>query len=153
MSTEPTITKAQGVFSMSCGVELNIRADATSLWRLLTDAKGFPNWNSTVTRIDGEIREGERLRLHVPGTDRTFTPTISGVVPNECMTWTGGVAPLFKGVRTFALKPRGDGSTDFTMAEHFSGLMIPFVKGSMPDFGPVFARYADDLKRAAEGAG
>ena len=152
MSNEPSISKARRVFSMTCGVELNIHADTKTVWGLLTDAKGFPNWNSTVTNIEGEIREGERLRLHVPGTDRTFTPTISGVVPNERMTWTGGVAPLFKGVRTFVLRPREDGSTDFAMAEHFSGLMLPLVKNSMPDFGPVFARYANDLKREAERA-
>jgi hypothetical protein len=36
------------------------------------------------------------------------------------------------------------------MAERFSGLLIPLVRRSMPDFGPVFARYADDLRRAAE---
>ena len=149
---EPKITQARGAFSMGCRVELNIRAKAGSIWQTLTDANGFPRWNSTVTRIEGQIREGEKLRLHVPGTDRTFTPMVSGVVPGERMTWTGGVAPIFKGVRTFELKPRSDGSTDFAMEERFSGLLLPLVKGSMPDFGPVFARYAGDLKREAERA-
>lgn len=32
------------------------------------------------------------------------------------------------------------------------GLVLPLVKGSMPDFGPVFERYANDLKREAEQA-
>jgi hypothetical protein len=118
----------------------------------LTDAEGFPRWNSTVSGVEGQIREGERLRLRVPGTDRVFTPKVSGVVPNERMTWTGGFAPIFKGVRTFVLRPRNDGSTDFMMEERFSGLILPLVKGSMPDFGPVFERYASDLKREAERA-
>jgi uncharacterized protein YndB with AHSA1/START domain len=64
---------------MTCGVEVSIRANAEIVWRLLTDAKKFPRRNSTVTRIDGQIREGERLRLHGPGTNRTFTPKVSGV--------------------------------------------------------------------------
>ncbi|HTR67399.1 MAG TPA: SRPBCC domain-containing protein [Terriglobales bacterium] len=144
------ITKARGLFSMSCGVELNIRAPAERIWSLLTDASGFPRWNSTVTRVEGEIREGEQLRLHVPGTDRTFTPRVSGVVPEERMTWTGGVSPVFKGVRTFELKRRDNGSSDFVMEERFSGLLLPFVRGSMPDFGSVFERYANDLKHEAE---
>jgi hypothetical protein len=144
------ITQVHSAFSMCCRVEIRIRAKAERLWSLLTDAGSFPQWNSTVTRIEGQIREGERLRLHVPETDRTFTPKVSGVVPNERMPWTGGFAPLFKGVRTFDLKPRGDGSTVFAMAERFSGLMLPLAKSKMPDFGPVFERYADDLKRAAE---
>ena len=97
---EPAITKAQSVFSMSCRVEVNVRAEAQGVWRLLTDAKGFPSWNSTVSRIEGQISEGQRLRVHVPGTNRTFTPTVSDIVPNERMTWTGGFAPMFKGVRS-----------------------------------------------------
>jgi len=101
---------------------------------------------------DGQIRQGEQIRLHVPGTDRTFTPKISDVVACERMTWTGGLAPLFKGVRTFKLTPRNDGSTDFAMEEPFAGLMLPLVKGSLPDFGPVFERYANDLKHEAERA-
>ena len=87
------------------------RANAERIWALLTDAKGFPRWNSTVTSIEGQIREGERLRVHVPGTDRTFTPTVSGVVPNGRMIWTGGFAPMFNGVRTFQLSSHDDDST------------------------------------------
>ncbi len=146
----PKITQARGVFSMACGVEVNICAKPESVWRLLTDAKDFPRWNSTVSAVEGQIREGEQLRLHVPGTDRTFTPRVCGVVACERMTWTGGFAPLFKGVRKFELKPRPDGSTDFAMEERFSGLMLPLVKKSLPDFRPIFGRYADDLKREAE---
>jgi hypothetical protein len=66
------------------------------------------------------------------------------------MTWTGGFAPVFKGVRTFRLQPGENSSTDFSMEERFSGVMLPLVKGSMPDFVPVFERYGDDLKRDAE---
>ncbi len=147
---EPKVSQAHRTFSMACRVEVNIRAEPEIVWRLLTDAQSFPRWNSTVTGIEGEIREGERLLVHVPGTDRTFTPRVSGVVPNERMTWTGGFAPVFNSVRTFVLTPRNDGSTDFAMEERFAGLMLPLARSSMPDFGPVFERYADDLRREAE---
>jgi hypothetical protein len=149
---EPKFTQTHRVFSMVCGVAINIRAKAEDIWRLLTDAKGFPRWNSTVTSIEGQIREGEQLRLRVPGTNRIFTPKVSGVVPCERMIWAGGFLPLFRGVRTFELSPGQDGSTDFAMEERFSGLMLPLIKGSLPDFGPVFERYANDLKNEAEQA-
>jgi hypothetical protein len=87
---EPTITQTRGTFSLTCTVELNIKAATGVIWSLLTDAQGFSRWNSTVTGIEGQIREGERLRLHVPGTERTFTPSVTGVVPLARMTWTGG---------------------------------------------------------------
>ena len=150
--TEPAVVQERSALSLFCRVDVTVRARAERIWALLTDAPGFPRWNSTVTRIEGDIREGGKLTVHVPGTDRVFTPRISGVVPNERMIWTGGFSPVFKGVRTFELHPRPDGTTEFTMAERFSGLMIPLVRRSMPDFGPVFARYADDLRREAERA-
>ena len=123
---------------MTCAVGVRIQASPDIVWSLLTDAKGFPRWNSTVTGIEGEIREGERLRLHVPGTKRIFTPNVSGVVPARRMTWGGGLAGVFKGVRTFVLEPRDRGSTDFGMEEHFSGAVFALVKGMLPDFRPIF---------------
>ena len=144
------VTQSTSTFEMVCGVEVMIRAGAERVWSLLTDAEGFPRWNSTVTAIEGQIREGQRLRIHVPGTSRTFTPMVVGVVPNQRMTWTGGFAPIFRGERVFRLTGRGDGSTTFAMQERFSGLMLPLIRRSLPDFRPIFERYAADLKREAE---
>ncbi len=31
-----------------------------------------------------------------------------------------------------------------------SGLMLPLIKGSLPDFRPIFERYGSNLKREAE---
>jgi len=148
--TEPLITKGSGPFSMECRVSIPVQAPAPRLWALLTDARGFPSWNSTVTRIEGDIREGGKLRVHVPGSDRTMTPTVTRVVPNQRMTWAGGFGPVLRGVRTFELREIGGGATEFIMSERFSGLMLPLVKRMFPDFGPIFTRYATDLKRQAE---
>jgi hypothetical protein len=133
-------------------VDISIQSTPARIWTLLTDAKDFQRWNSTVTAIDGEIRDGQRIRIHVPGTDRTFTPVVSNVVPCAHMAWTGGFAPLFKGVRTFDLTPQAGGATAFAMEERFAGLMLPVVGRALPDLGPVFERYATDLKRDAERA-
>jgi len=148
--SDARFTRTTSAFAMTCGVEINIETSAEIVWNLLTDARGFPRWNSTVTRIEGEIREGERLRLHVPGTKRTFTPTVSDVVPARRMVWGDGFAPVFKGVRTFVLKPRNDGSTDFVMEERFSGVLFALTKSLLPDFRPIFEAYANDLKREAQ---
>lgn len=148
----PHISQTRRMFSLLCRVEVSIQSPPGRIWTLLTDARNFHRWNSTVTAIDGEIRDGQRIRVHAPGTDRTFTPLVSNVVPDARMTWTGGLAPIFKGVRTFELTPQAGGSTTFLMQERFSGLMLPIVARSLPDFGPVFERYATDLKHEAERA-
>src|SRR4030095_2985825 len=126
-------------------VETRVQAKADVIWSLLTDAKGFPNWNTTVSRIDGQIREGNRIRIHVPGTNRTFKPQVLNVEENKCMTWSDGIAPLFKGSRTFQLRPCDNGSTDFLMEEHFQGLIFAVVKNGLPDFRLIFETYANDL--------
>nr|MBA3872179.1 SRPBCC domain-containing protein [Anaerolineae bacterium] len=57
---------------------------------------------------------------------------------------------MFKGVRTYTLTPKADGTTDFNMTEVISGLLLLMIGGSLPDFKPTFEQYAADLKRAAE---
>jgi hypothetical protein len=145
-------TKTASAFRMSCAISTSIHASPDRIWALLTDAAGFPRWNSTVTSIEGEIAEGQTLKLKVPTAgERVFKPKVSNVEPGRSMIWSDGMAPMFKGVRSFTLTPNGDGTTEFSMREEFSGLMLPMIRGSLPDFAPVFETYAEDLKRAAEG--
>lgn len=144
-------TKTSTTFRMECAVEINVQAPPKKVWALLTNAADFPRWNSTVTSIGGRIALGEKLELRVPiAPDRTFKPKVTGLEPEKKMVWSDGAAPMFKGVRTFTLTARDDGSTDFSMVEVFSGLMLPMIKRSLPDFTEPFAQYAQDLKREAE---
>ena len=146
---QPHVSQSNTLFSMLCRAEITADSPAGTLWTLLTDAAGYPAWNSTIIAIDGRIRDGERIRIHVPGTDRTFAPKVSNVIPERQMVWTGGMSPLFLGVRTFTLTPQPDRTTLFVMEERFSGLMLPLVRGAMPDMRLVFARFAADLDQAA----
>jgi len=143
-------SQVTNIFSMTCRVEAKIHAKAGNIWQLLTDAKGFSHWNSTVSGIDGDIRQGQRIRIHVPGTTRTFKPIVSGVVANKTMTWSDGMRSIFKGIRTFELRPYSDELTEFVMEEQFSGFVFALVKNKLPDFKPIFETYALDLKNEAE---
>ncbi|CAN5780023.1 hypothetical protein BH10CHL1_BH10CHL1_30590 [soil metagenome] len=144
--------KSKTAFRMAYAVGANIKAPASRIWMLLTNAKDFPRWNSTVEKIEGDIAAGQPIKLYVkvaPG--RAFKLTVGEFVPNQRMVWSDGNF-MFRGVRTYTLTPKPDGSTDFTMSEVFSGGMLPLIAGSLPDFGPEFEKYAADLKREAEKA-
>ncbi|MBL8742287.1 MAG: SRPBCC domain-containing protein [Myxococcales bacterium] len=148
----PKAVQEKAAFRMSCAVSCTIAAPPERIWALLTNAEDFPRWNSTVSKVGGTIQLGEKLALEVPAAPgRTFKPKVTQLEPNRSMEWSDGFAPMFKGVRTFTLAPNADGSTTFEMVEVFSGLMLPMIKGSLPDFGPSFEAYAADLKREAEG--
>ena len=143
-------TKSKTTFRMTYAVGANIKAPASRIWALLTDAQAFPQWNTTVQRIEGTIAPAQKIKLYVkiaPG--RAFNLTVSEFVPDQRMVWSDGNF-LFRGVRAYILTPQAAASTDFTMAETFSGAMLPLIAGSLPDFGPEFEKFAADLKRAAE---
>lgn len=149
--TQTKATKTATTLRMDCAVSITIHAAPEKIWALLTNAAGFPRWNSTVTSIAGTIAQGERLEVKVPAAPgRTFKPKVTELEAGRRMVWSDGMAPMFKGVRTFELVPQADGSTRFTMEESFSGIMLPLIKGSLPDFAPSFEAYAADLKREAE---
>ena len=103
-------------------------------------------------RIEGNIVQGEKVKVYTklsPG--RAFPAKVSDFVPNELMTWVGGMPlGLFKGVRTFRLSSEGDGSTEFSMREEFSGPLLPLIGRSIPDLSSAFEDFAEGLKKRAE---
>jgi len=144
--------KTKSAFRMEYSAGINIQAKPDRVWTLMTNAGDFPRWNSTIKSIEGKIALGQTVKLVATiAPERTFNLNVIEFVPEKRMVWSDGNA-MFKGVRTYTLNAKGDGSTDFTMAEVYTGLMLPMIAGSLPDFGPTFEQYVADLKRAAEGS-
>ena len=144
-------SKTKTTFRMEDAVAINIQATPKDIWAFLTNAEDFPRWNSTVNNIEGVIALGEKIKLHAEiAPERVFKLKVSEFISEKRMVWRDGMAPMFTGVRTYTLTPRNDGSTDFFMSEIFSGIMLPLIVRSLPDFGPTFERYAADLKYEAE---
>jgi hypothetical protein len=143
-------SRTKNTFHMEYAIGINIQAPPSRIWKLLTTATDFPSWNSTVQSIEGKIALGETIKLKATvAPNRTFNLKVSEFVPDTRMVWRDGNF-MFSGVRTYTLTPKGNSSTDFHMAELYSGLMLPMIAGSLPDFGPTFEQYAADLKKAAE---
>ena len=142
--------RTASTFSLTYSVSATVPATPAEVWARLTDAAAFPDWNSTVTSIEGPIAPGIRLSIRVPISERTFRPRVVEFEPEQRMVWQDGADPMFRGRRTFTLTPSADG-TEFSMVETFQGLMLPMIKGTLPDFGPVFDQYAKDLVASFRG--
>jgi len=132
----------------------NIKASPETIWGILTDAPNYPAWDPGVDRIEGTIAPGEQITAYTKlSPNRAFPAKVTEFVAGQRMTWTGGMPlGLFKGVRTFTLIPKGDGSIDFTLREEFSGLLLPLFAGSIPDLTKTFEDFAVGLKVRAEAA-
>jgi uncharacterized protein YndB with AHSA1/START domain len=144
-------TKTKTAFRQECAVSAVISAPPDRVWRLLTDTSHMVSWNSTLTSIEGNVELGGTVRMRVPeAPGRVFAVKVSQFTPNREMVWTQGTAGVFLGVRTYRLTPRPDQTTLYEMIEVFSGVMLPMIAGRLPDFKPIFERYAADVKKAAE---
>lgn len=129
-----------------------INAPAETVWKLLTDASGYPKWNPTIVSLDGTIALGEKIALvSTVNPKRSFKLKVTEFDAPRRMVWADGMPlGLFKGVRTYALDTRDDGQTEFSMEEVFSGILEPMISKSIPDMTDSFGEFADGLKKEAE---
>jgi hypothetical protein len=130
---------------------VTIHARPETIWALLTDAVAYPQWNSTVERIDGHIVAGGRVTVYARSApERAFPLRVTEFVPPQRMVWAGGMPlGLFTGTRSFVLTAASSG-VRFAMDETYDGLLAPLITRSIPDLQPAFDTFAADLKRRAE---
>jgi len=144
-------TKSKTTFRQECAVSAVISATPERIWRLLTDVGDMVRWNSTLASMEGTIELGGTVKMGVPeAPGRVFAVRVTKYTPEREMVWTQGNRVMFLGVRTYRLTPNSNDTTTFQMTEVFSGLMLPMAAGRLPDFKPIFERYAADLKSEAE---
>jgi uncharacterized protein YndB with AHSA1/START domain len=133
-------------FSRETSVSTTIFADPAIVWALLTHASDFPRWNSTVTSIKGEIREGGTIELKSTLDEkRTFKLKVKEFVPEKRLVWGDAM-----GSRVYTLFKGSGDSTLFTMTEKIGGPLFPLFAGAIPSFDKSFEQFAADLKKEAE---
>lgn len=138
-------------FSRSTNVSITIKADKSIIWTLLTQSHDIPRWNSTIISMEGKIEKGEKIKLKsTVDSSRTFSLKVASIAAEKEMVWSDGLAPFFKGVRTFNLLENGDGTCTFTMYEKLKGLTFPMAANSIPSFDDSFEQFAADLKSESE---
>ena len=122
-----------------------------AVWAVLSDISRWPDWDSGVLRIDGTPAPGETIKLvSEANPGRAFPVKVAELAAPRLIRFEGGMPlGLFRGVRTYALVPDGDG-TRFTMREEYTGPLLPLIWRTMPDLQPSFDTFAAGLKARAE---
>ena len=131
-------------------VRRQIAAGPAAVWAILTNPARIVAGGFGVTRLDGRIAAGQKIKLEsatAPG--RVFGLTVAVCEAPARMVWASGVPLIFNGRRTFTLVAKA-GGCEFHMAEVYQGLMLPLIWRSMPDMQPGFEQFADGLQRLAE---
>ncbi|MGH9269850.1 MAG: SRPBCC family protein [Ilumatobacteraceae bacterium] len=139
----------------SLHTEIDIEAPPEVVWEILVDLQRYPEWNPFLVSARGTVAVGETLtnRLQPPnGKPRTFTPTVTIVDPPRTLEWLGhlGFRGIFDGRHRFELIATPSG-TRLTHAEHFSGLLVRFLRRSLDDHTATgFMAMNNALKARAE---
>jgi uncharacterized protein YndB with AHSA1/START domain len=130
-----------------------IAAPAASVWRVLTDAAGYAEWNPEILHVAGRFGLDERIKVRVKvggGAVRALSMRITAFEPPSRMEWTGGLPlGLFVGRRTFDVVPKGDGA-EFRMHLHMTGPLARFIAKSVGNRQPEIDSFADALGRRVE---
>ncbi len=112
--------------------EIEIQAPAERVWQVLTDFASYPDWNPFIRRINGQLKEGKRLKVYIepPGAKgRTFRPKVLKSEPNHELRWLGRllIPGLFDGDHIFTVGQIGSEHVRFVQREIFSGLLVSFL--------------------------
>jgi uncharacterized protein YndB with AHSA1/START domain len=133
-------------FSRETTVSIDIQADPSIIWALLTNASDFPRWNSTVISIDGNITKGGKIQLKSTlDPKRVFKLSIKAFEADKRLAWGDAM-----GKRVYTINSIGNGLTNFTMTEKIGGPIFPLFAKMIPPFDQSFEQYAKDLKKEAE---
>ena len=71
----------------------SIRATPEMVWKVLTDATGYADWNPEIVGIDGRIALNERITARVrlgSGSVRRVPMRVTAFETPSRMEWTGG---------------------------------------------------------------
>jgi len=133
-------------FSRETGISLDIQANPKTIWELLTNAPNYPNWNTTIVSINGNISKGGKIQL-ISKLDpkRVFKLSILDFEPEKLLSWGDAL-----GKRVFTLLPNSKGSVNFTMIEKIGGPLFPLFAKMIPSFDASFEQFSKDLKLEAE---
>ena len=120
----------------------------------MSDFAAYPEWNPFIRRIGGELREGARLevRIEPPGARATtFKPTVRAVKTNRELRWLGRflLPRVIDGEHSLRIEALDGGRSHFIQSEHFSGLLVGLVGGTLAKTEAGF----DQMNTALEGAG
>ena len=128
-----------------------INASPDTIWQILTDTSGYPDWDKTMNRIEGKLALGEKVTFHTKLSSQAFPVKVTTFEPSRKMILTGGMPlGLFKSERTHTLTPNGSGQTTFHTVEIFSGLLLPLFGRNLPDLTENFQGFVAALKARAE---
>jgi len=119
---------------------IEIDAPAKDVWDALVDFDQYGEWNPFLTNVDGNAKEGEKIKVTVAlpfKQSMDFNLKVKTIVNRREMIWLGQTLEprILDGEHYFRVESIGKNRTRFSQGEKFSGILLyltwPLLKGSV----------------------
>jgi hypothetical protein len=111
----------------SVRADIVINRPPADVWNVVSNGRGYSDWNPFITRVDGDFREGETIRivLGIGPDSMVFEPIVLVVQREQDLCWRGtvGIRGVFDGTHCIHLSAVA-GGTHLEQTEYFSGLLV-----------------------------
>jgi len=130
--------------------EIIINANPEKVWSVLTDTDNYDKWNPVMKLLEGEVKEGNKVkyRFTQDADNASEIPSnVLKVVPAKLLNQGGGMPVLLTFNHKYILEPSGNG-TKLTIHEDYAGIGVNFWNPT-----PVQAAYGrlnEAIKKRAE---
>lgn len=116
--------------------QIRIQATPLKIWSVFTEFAQYPHWNPFIKALDGDVRVGKKIRVHIQPPDSgsmVFKPKVLVYEENKKLSWIGRLLlpGIFDGEHAFELIDNGDGTTTFVQSEIFKGLLVPLFQKTL----------------------
>ena len=120
--------------------EIEFDGTTQEVWTTLTDLQTYPQWNTFIEKVDGELTVGAKLHVRLQPVDErgiTMHPTVLAAEPGRELRWIGHlmIPGIFDGEHRFLIEEAGPGRVRFTQSERFGGIMVPLLWKKLRDGG------------------
>ncbi len=108
--------------------EIIINASPEKVWEVLTDTEGYANWNPVMKLLEGEVKEGNKVKYQfIQDSDNIseIGATVVQIRPNEVLNQKGGIPLVLTYNHKYLLESAGN-STTVTIHEDYRGIFVNF---------------------------
>ncbi len=116
----------------SVDAQLTIPAPPAQIWSVLMDGESYGEWNPVLVQVEGEFREGAKLRYQMMTESGEATEVEARVVeldPGRELNQAGGVWGILTFDHHWILEPV-EGGTRVTQHEDYEGIGVLFFDPS-----------------------
>lgn len=141
------------MFSYDIQTSIDIEAEPGAIWQVLTDFNSYGDWNPMLRNVQTDLQPGAPVRFEVlrEGASSLKLKANITTLSEACgLAWRGGYAAILSGKHYFWIEPLAGGHCRFHNGEHFTGVLLPLVKGTLKNAPELYRAMNEALKRRVE---